>query len=156
MAFGPNGAYARAAALGAVSGLRSMTPAAALGLRGGAAVAVSLGVAALGELAGDKHPKAPSRLTAPSLAFRALMGGVAGALIAKRLDARPEIGFALGAVAALGASVAGYSVRMMAPTRTGLPAPVVALVEDAIAVGAAMALTHTNGKTKGHDHDHDH
>ncbi len=132
--------YLRALGIGAVSGLRSMTGPAATRIRGGGAAALVLPLMALGELIADKLPGIPPRTAPPSLAVRALAGGFAGAsLVGDEGDER--IGFALGAAGAVAASFLGLNVRRAAHDATGLPDPLIAVVEDAVAVTAGLLLS---------------
>ncbi|MFI5841845.1 hypothetical protein ACIA8K_19250 [Catenuloplanes sp. NPDC051500] len=142
--------------LGVASGGRSMTglAAAALTTRPGelpggiaaltGAKARGLVVAgALGELAADKLPNAPSRLTPPSLAARMLAGAGSAGVLAARENVTP-VGYLLptaaGAAGALVGSVAGARWRAIAGGY-GWPSPAAALVEDAAVVGLAAAVT---------------
>lgn len=151
--------YVRAAALGVVAGLRSMTPLALLSAAGSlpgpdhafggrsagplsllqspAILRMSL-LAAAGELAGDKLPFIPSRLAAPVFGWRLTVGAAAGAAVCD--DARLPLapGAALGAAGAALGSVAGYRARTTLARATSLPDPVWALVEDAVAVGLGV------------------
>jgi uncharacterized membrane protein len=132
--------YLRAAGLGAVTGLRSMTAVAALSRSAGGPAATLVPLLALGELVVDKLPQTPNRTAPGALAFRAVMGGVAGALVCgPKADRR--IGFALGAGAAVAAAFVGLRVRLAVDAADGLPDPVAGLVEDALAVGAGLLLT---------------
>jgi uncharacterized membrane protein len=130
---------ARAAALGGVAGVRSMAPLAALAARGciggdgaGRYVLIAAGI---GECLADKHPRVPSRSALPALAERLVTSALAGR----------EVAGARGAVAAAGAAgvsaVTAERARGVVARRTGLPDAVVGLLEDALAAGAAVALT---------------
>ena len=85
----------------------------------------------IGELVGDKLPIAPSRTTPPPLLGRAVSGAVVGAAVFVSEDRRATTGAALGSTAAIVAAFAGERLRALAVEKTGLPAPVVALAEDA-------------------------
>ena len=85
----------------------------------------------IGELVGDKLPIAPSRTTPPPLLGRAVSGAVVGAAVFVSEDRRATTGAALGSTAAIIAAFAGERLRALAVEKTGLPAPVVALAEDA-------------------------
>ncbi len=139
----------RAAGLGATAGLRSMSPPALLGQavrRGdlanlqntpfGAAGRLSpvLQILAIGEIAADKLPFAPSRNLPPALIARVLSGAlVAAALYASK--GRPATsGATLGAAAAALASFAGERLRVSGTEKLGLPNAALGLVEDALVV----------------------
>jgi uncharacterized membrane protein len=145
-----------AAGLGAVTGLRSMTGLAVLSrtyadrrvpwrasrLRewlARDAVANTVIALALGELVADKLPGVPDRIAPGPLFGRGLIGAVLGALVAGA-DQRAA-GAAAGAATAIVAAYLGWFARREAGRATFLPDPVVALVEDGLAVTAARELT---------------
>jgi len=147
----------RALLLGALGGARSMTPLAVLGAqhdrpelagswRGWPVFRAPLGrrllvLAAAGELVGDKLPQTPSRLGAFPLAGRVGTGVVVGLALATTEGGDRRVLLAvLGGVGALLGSWAGASGRSALGRATGLPDPVVALAEDAIAVGGSIAV----------------
>ena len=137
----------RALGLGAISGLRSLSGPAFvsraasrgdLNLDGTFLAFLSsprlpkaLAVMELGELIVDKLPMAPSRTTPLPLLGRAVSGAVVGAAVFVSEDRRATTGAALGSTAAIIAAFAGERLRALAVEKTGLPAPVVALAEDA-------------------------
>lgn len=143
-----------AAAIGAVSGLRSMTgPAVISGaanrglldlketplewIASDSAADVTTLLAA-GELLADKMPFMPNRTDTPSLMFRFLSGAVCGvAVVAKRKD-KGEMALAalVGGAAAIVASYVGLSWRKGSP----LPGFVAAVLEDGAAVSGGTAL----------------
>ena len=132
--------YLRALGIGLVSGLRSLTGPAAARVRLGGTPALVLPLLALGELVADKLPGIPPRTSPPALAARALAGGFAGAsLVGDEGDRR--IGFALGAAGAVAASFLALRLRRAADEATGLPDPLIALVEDAAAISAGLLLS---------------
>jgi uncharacterized membrane protein len=128
---------AAAALLGTAAGMRSFTPAAALAVRGRLGdrpvVRVATAALALGELAGDKHPRTPSRTSPPALAGRIGSGAFVG------LVAGGARGAAVGATASTAASFAFERLRGAIVARTPAPDPVVAVGEDALAIGTALA-----------------
>jgi uncharacterized membrane protein len=147
------------AALGTVAGMRSQLPLALLCLaahqRGSDEQNVPeiltspkttalLLASATGEIVVDKLPFTPSRLMPGSLVVRAGIGCIAGALLSRRTTLNPVRGAVIGAVGALVGSYAGYEVRAGLVARTGLPDPLVAVMEDvvALAIGSyAVGLT---------------
>ncbi|MEA2664224.1 MAG: hypothetical protein QOI11_1168 [Candidatus Eremiobacteraeota bacterium] len=132
--------YLRALGIGLVSGLRSLTGPAATRIRQGGTPALVLPLLALGELVADKLPGIPPRTAPPALAARALAGGFAGAsLVGDEGDRR--IGFALGAAGAIAAAYLALRLRRAAHEATGLPDPLIALVEDVAAVSAGLLLS---------------
>ncbi|MEH3045711.1 DUF4126 family protein [Sphingomonas adhaesiva] len=140
----------RSIVLGAVAGMRAMTPFAVvanaartheLGTGGGtlprvmAHPLVSAGALALavGEMAGDKMKTAPDRIVTAGMIARTATGALAGATAAPR--DRRALGAALGAAAAVAASYATFHLRMAALRRYGQTAT--GAIEDAIALGGA-------------------
>jgi len=140
----------RSILIGAVAGMRAMTPLAAVSdaARRGALSADNGGPALLahplvsagtkllaaGELLGDKLPSAPDRVIIPGLAARLVTGAVAGAALAPR-SRRPTAAL-LGAAVAVGAAYLTFNVRMRSMRRFGQAST--GAVEDAITVGAAL------------------
>ncbi len=132
--------YLRALGIGLVSGLRSMTGPAATRIRGGGMPALVVPLLALGELIADKLPGIPPRTSPPALAVRVLAGGFAGSSLVGD-DGDRRIGFALGAAGAVAAAYLALRLRTAAAAKTGLPDPVIALAEDAVALSAGLLLT---------------
>lgn len=143
-----------AAGLGAATGLRTMTGLAVASrelagepvgdgdrLRrwlGRDTTSIVLSALAIGELAVDKLPDVPDRVKPAPLAARGVIGALVGAVAGGEDDW--IAGALLGGAAALAAAWIGFSVRKEAGWATGLPDPVVALGEDAVAVvGARQA-----------------
>ena len=146
----------RAIALGGVAGLRSLLAPALLSSKmarkhpdsaaGKLSVALSeppvamtLKALSAGELIGDKLPNTPSRIAPLPLAARALSGALVGGAVFGTARRPTWIGALLGATAAVGAAYGGYHLRKLADEKLSLPDPVIALVEDAIAVGIGTA-----------------
>lgn len=147
----------KAAGLGAISGLRSMsgpaavsraasngdldnlgdTPFAALGSYG---IPLALTVLAAGEMIGDKLPSVPSRTSPPPLLGRVASGALVGATLFAAGERRPVAGAALGAVSAFGAAYAGEYLRAYAVSKTDVPDLAAALVEDGVVLLAARQL----------------
>lgn len=141
-------ALRRALGLGAISGLRSMSGPAlvsraaatgrlslegtTLAFLGSPRVSKALLVAALGELLGDKLPMTPSRTSPPPLLGRAASGALVGAALFASDGRRAAPGAAVGSSAAVAAAFAGERLRALAGDKTGLPDPVLALIEDAV------------------------
>jgi uncharacterized membrane protein len=146
---------ATALTLGVVAGLRSQLPLALLGWRirqqSSSHEAASLPAIfhnplfapvvttlAGAELIGDKLPFTPSRLNRGSLAGRLLLGGLAGAITAKASRQSLALGTLAGASGAIGGTFGGYHARKAVVQLSGIPDPIVALAEDAIAVGLGV------------------
>ncbi|MBT0993878.1 hypothetical protein KIN34_06205 [Cellulomonas sp. DKR-3] len=106
---------------------------------------VVVGLAAAGELVGDKLPTTPSRLGQPQLLGRLAAGGV-GAVALAAAERRPVGAWlpaaVLGTAGAFAGSVLGASWRAAAAER-GLPDTRAALVEDATVTALAGRLVRT-------------
>lgn len=148
--------YLRVLGIGAVSGLRSLTaPAlvsavaawggirrsdrAALYSLASPAVAGTLCVLAAGELIADKLPITPDRTVPGSVVFRAVSGAVVGAALCAEAGKSRTAGAALGMLGAVAATYGAYYLRQSVDRRSGLPDFVVALVEDAVAIGGGLS-----------------
>lgn len=95
---------------------------------------VPLTLLALGELAGDKHPSTPSRLTPPPLVFRFISGGLCGALLSVWQPGPTWLVPAIiGATGAMAGAFGGHRLRtwLAREFRSDL---VAALIEDAVAL----------------------
>ena len=139
--------------MGAVAGMRAMTPLAAVtnAARSGNLPAdngaprllgnklASAGMLALagGELAGDKMKSAPDRIVPAGMVARVVTGMIAGASLAPRRHRR--LGAPLGASAAVGMAYVTFNLRIRAIERYGQTST--GTVEDAIAVGSAALIT---------------
>ena len=144
--------YARAATLGFVAGLRSMTPLAWLSrtsqldpepanaaeeMLDSPTARIVTSMLASGELIGDKLPMIPSRLKPGPLTGRLLIGGLAGMRICRRYHQSLVVGAILGAASAGAGSFAGNYMRTSLAENTKIPKFVLGLAEDGLAVGLA-------------------
>lgn len=141
----PIPAAVRPALLGAATGLRSQLGVAAVVLAAGehgrdrlpgrmqhpAALRSAL-VSVTTELLTDKTRFARSRLAPAALATRLVLAGFAARALARLEGRDPGPDVAVAVVAALVAAKVGHDVRAVAARR--FPDPLVALVEDAVAV----------------------
>jgi len=144
------GVYAGAAAMGAVAGLRS-SPAPAVvkqlaeaplrqdefGLLSRPITAYAATALAAAEIAAEKMPFMPKRKEAESLAARAISGASAGAAICAAKKRAPLLGALLGALGALGISLAEYALRRRS---LHIPETLILIIEDAIAAGAGILI----------------
>jgi uncharacterized membrane protein len=143
-------------ALGVIAGLRSMTPPAVvawgsrlgwlqlegtpLAFMGSAAAAYLLTVLMLAELVADKLPFTPSRTRPGSFIGRILTGGLAGAALSGGIGESLVAGAVLGALGGVAGTLGGYRARTGLVRALGTPDYVVALAEDAVAVGGAVLI----------------
>lgn len=101
----------------------------------------------VGELVADKHPDAPDRDSAGSLAGRILYGAEGGARLAARERANGALPAFAGVAGAWAGAWAGHGWRRWSAGR--MPALQAALVEDAVALGLA-ALACLPGRHRSH------
>jgi uncharacterized membrane protein len=150
----PGYVFAFAFGIGIVAGLRTFLAPAAVAwaiqlgwlnlhrsalifLESGVVFAI-LSVLAVGELIADLFPNIPKRTAPAPLAARIVSGGYCGSCLCAASHQSLMIGGALGAVGAVAGAFVGYKLRGHAVTKFKIPDFVVALCEDAIAVGLAL------------------
>ena len=125
----------RVLGLGTLTGMRSMAGLATLAAgRGGTARPVMLALAA-GEMIADKTPAIGNRIDAAPLAGRAVLGAIAGAIVAGERRENMVIAAAAGAAAAVAAAYAAFYLR----TRMPGPPLLTGLAEDAVVIAAGWA-----------------
>jgi uncharacterized membrane protein len=145
-----------ALAIGFIAGLRSMTaPAAvawaahfgwldlsgtALAFLGSAAARYALLILILGELVADKLPFTPSRTRPPSFIGRVASGALSGAALATGTGHSLAFGAVAGALGAVAGTLGGYRARTGLVRALEVPDYVVAVAEDAAAVGGALLI----------------
>lgn len=123
--------------LGIVAGLRAFTAPAVLWIvRHGGPWAVVLAVLALLEYAGDLHPKAPSRTSAPGLIARIASGTFVGWSLAGTAGASGIGGALAGLAGALAGTYGGLALRLRTIAKFG-PIPA-AVLEDVVAIVVAV------------------
>jgi uncharacterized membrane protein len=132
-------AYVKAAGIGAVAGLRTMT-----------APAVTLAAQdspwrGAGRLLAFGEPFTPSRLSPAALIARAVSGGWCGGAVAARLGASRLAGIGCGVAGSLAGAWAGYALRSFLTKTKGIPDTGIALAEDALAVWGARLATKAPG-----------
>jgi uncharacterized membrane protein len=148
--------FALAFAIGVIAGLRALTApmvvswAARLkwltvagtwaAFLGSAATPYIFTLLAIGELVNDKLPKTPSRKAPPSFAFRIVSGAFSGAALATGAGQSAAIGAVCGGLGAVAGTLGGYEVRTRLVKALHLPDLVIALAEDAVAVGGGFLL----------------
>jgi uncharacterized membrane protein len=134
----------RAAVLGAATGMRSTVALTALILRRSDGLPAVLhrqgarsaaAIADAGELIIDKLPQTPSRLDPPGLTSRVVSASLAAAALARSAHRRPIPAMAIASACALAAAKVCHDAR--AALARHVPDPVVAVAEDALAIGLA-------------------
>ena len=146
--------YTAAVTLGAVSGMRSMMAPAVItwaarrsgldlestpfSIFKGPGIGRTAAALALGEMVADKLPFTPDRTDSTALLGRAVSGAAAGAAVFKSRRQSMVLGAAIGAAAAVGAAYATFHLRKKAARYFEVSDRVVALAEDAIALGAGL------------------
>lgn len=140
--------------IGIVAGLRSMmAPAVAswmarthgaglaasrLGFMGSTQAVAIFTIGALAELIADKLPKTPRRTNPGSFILRLVTGAVSGATLTAGAGGSTIAGGVLGALGAVVGTVGGYRVRARTVKWLAVPDFVIALAEDAVAIGLAI------------------
>jgi len=143
-------------AIGLITGLRSLTAPAVvswaahwnwlhvkgtpMSFMAATATPYILTVIAIGELVTDKLPNTPSRTAALGLSGRLLLGGLSGATLAAAGGQSLVLGAVLGAVGGLLGAFAGYKARTGLVKALKVPDIVIALLEDAVAIGGAFLI----------------
>ena len=148
--------YAGAAMLGIAAGMRSMSsPAIVCGLAhtgllpaqnrqleimAHPASVTTTALLAAGELIADKLPFIPARITPGPLVTRAISGALCGSAILSAKKRSVLFGALVGACAAVGSSYVAYYTRRYLGQRTGIPDPVLAVLEDAVVAAGGWLL----------------
>lgn len=143
-------------AIGVIAGLRSMTAPAVvswaahlkwldlqqsqLAFLGSTAALYILSAAAIVEIVVDKLPKTPRRTELLGLIARFALGGLSGAALCAAANQSLVVGAVLGGVGGVAGGFAGYSVRTRLVKALNVPDTVVALLEDAVAIGGGFLL----------------
>jgi uncharacterized membrane protein len=97
-------------------------------------------ILALVELVTDQLPSTPARTKPAGLIPRILLGGLCGAAAASAGGQSLALGAVLGAVGGIIGAFAGYEVRTRLVKALGVPDFVIAVVEDAVAIGGGLLL----------------
>jgi uncharacterized membrane protein len=142
--------------IGVIAGLRSLTAPAvtawaahlgwlnlrntSLAFLGSTAAVAVLTFLALVELVTDKLPVTPSRLKAPGLIARFVMGGLSGAAVALAGVHSLALGAVLGAAGGIAGAFAGYQVRTRLVRALSVPDFVFAVLEDLVAIAAGLCI----------------
>jgi uncharacterized membrane protein len=149
-----NYVFALALGIGIVAGLRSLTAPAVvawgahlgwlnlhdspLAFMGSTIAVAILSLLAIGELVADKLPWIPKRTLPMPLLARFLTGGLCGASLCAAAGQSLVVGALLGGIWAMVGAFLGYGIRRRLDLH--IKDLVVALCEDAIAIGSALFL----------------
>lgn len=157
----PGSTYGKAAGMGVIAGMRSMLAPALvsryytktrpaglvdspLHFIDSPKTAAIFTVLAGGELIGDKLPNAPARTDPGALTGRVGSGVLCGAAMAQA-DGKPVVlGALAGSLGALVGAYAFYKLRHWLTQEKGLPDLVIALAEDALAIGGGLLILKTD------------
>jgi uncharacterized membrane protein len=142
--------------IGVVAGLRSLTAPAVvawaahrrwlelryspLAFLHSTAAFIILAVLALAELVVDKLPATPGRTQPPGLIARFVTGGLSGAAVSVAGAHSLVLGAILGAVGGIVGAFAGYQVRTRLVSALKVPDFVIAVLEDAVAIGGGLLI----------------
>ena len=148
--------FALALAIGLVTGLRSLSAPMAVSLgahwkwinlensrlawMSSTPAAYILVALAVVEIIVDKLPKTPSRKEPLGLIARAVLGGLSGMALCIAGHQSVVIGAVLGSVGGIIGAFVGYEVRTRLVRALKVPDIVIALLEDAVAVGGGLLL----------------
>ncbi|MBC7921363.1 MAG: DUF4126 family protein [Ferruginibacter sp.] len=102
--------------------------------------ALALTLLAAGEILGDKVPNVPDRTSPPQFGARIASGATCGALLSGVEGASPPVGAVAGGLGAAVGTLAFFHLRRWLDHEVGLPDPLVALAEDALAIGAGWQI----------------
>jgi uncharacterized membrane protein len=143
-------------AIGLIDGLRSMTAPAVvawaarwkwlelqhsfLAFMGSAVAAYIFTAAAIVEFVVDKLPKTPSRKEARGLTARIVLGGLSGAAVCAAANHSIALGALLGVAGGVAGAFAGYEMRTRLVRALNVPDFVIALLEDAVAIGGGFLI----------------
>ena len=95
---------------------------------------------AMGELIADKLPFIPGRTQPGPLGARIVFGAICAAALCLSGGASLMLGAILGGLGGIAGAVAGYNYRRWLSRGAKLPDLLIALLEDAVAVGGGLLL----------------
>jgi uncharacterized membrane protein len=95
---------------------------------------------ALAELVADKLPSTPGRTQPLGLIARFLTGGLSGAAVAVSGASSLAFGAVLGAAGGIAGAFVGYQVRTRLVKALKVPDFVIAVLEDAVAIGGSLFI----------------
>ena len=107
----------------------------------GSMIAVTIfTILACAELVTDQLEATPPRTKPAGLVPRILLGGLCGAVVASAGVQSLALGAVLGAVGGVAGAFAGYEVRTRLVKALGVPDFVIAVLEDAVAIGGGLLV----------------
>ena len=95
---------------------------------------------ALGELVADKLPFVPGRCEPGPLSVRAVFGAICGAALCYSSGKPLVVGAVLGAAGGVAGAFAGFNYRRLLSRGSIVSDVLIALVEDAVAVGGGLLI----------------
>lgn len=107
---------------------------------GSSAAVVVFSLFAVVEIVADKLPSAPSRTKPAGLIARIVLGALCGACIAVSGAQSFAFGALLGAAGGIAGAFGGYEARTRLVKALKVPDFVIAILEDALAIGAGFFL----------------
>lgn len=142
--------------VGVVSGLRSLTAPAVvawgahlnwlnlhntpLSFMASTTAVVIFTLLAVIELVADKLPSTPSRTAPVGLTARIVLGGLSGSCVAVSGAQSLVLGAVLGVAGGIAGAFAGHEVRTRLVKALKVPDWVIALLEDAVAIGGGLFI----------------
>jgi uncharacterized membrane protein len=143
-------------AIGVIAGLRALTAPAVvawaahrnwlhllntpLAFLGSTAAVVIFSLLAIVELVTDQLPKTPARTKPAGLVPRIVTGGLSGAAVAVSGGQGFALGALLGALGGIVGTFAGYEARTRSVKALNMPDFVIAVLEDAVAIGGGLLI----------------
>ena len=95
------------------------------------------------EILGDKIPDGPNRTSPPQFGFRIVSGATCGAALSQVEGASAPVGALAGGIGAVAGTLVFFHLRQWLDRDLGLPDPLVALGEDALAIGAGWQVVNS-------------
>jgi uncharacterized membrane protein len=131
------GTLKRIVALGALTGMRSMSGLAVLALSHPGVARSVMAIAATGEMVADKTPLVGDRIDTLPLTGRVIIGGLVGALVARENDQNGLLGGIVGSASAFVVAHLAYQARK----RLAASSFTAGLLEDGLVVAIGSRYT---------------
>lgn len=100
------------------------------------------------EILADKIPNGPDRTIPPQFGFRIASGATCGAFLSQVEGASAPVGALAGGLGTVVGTLVFFHLRQWLDRELGLPDPLVALGEDALAIGAGWQLVNSIQPTR--------